>query len=91
VTQGAQQAIDLIGRVLIEPGSRVAVEEPGYPPARKLLRSLGARVYGVPVDAEGIDVSAIPRGVRLVYVTPSHQCRWPAGPRCSPGRTDIGR
>jgi GntR family transcriptional regulator/MocR family aminotransferase len=73
VTQGAQQAIDLIGRVLIEPGSRVAVEEPGYPPVRKLLRSLGARVHGVPVDAEGLDVSAIPRGVRLVYVTPSHQ------------------
>jgi GntR family transcriptional regulator/MocR family aminotransferase len=84
VTQGAQQAIDLIGRVLIEPGSRVAVEEPGYPPARKLLRSLGARVYGVPVDAEGIDVSAIPRGVRLVYVTPSHQ--FPLGPPMSLAR-----
>lgn len=73
VTQGAQQALDLIGRVLIEPGDHVAVEEPGYPPARLLFRSLGARVTGVPVDSEGLDVAAIPPAVRLVYVTPSHQ------------------
>ncbi|MEV0145211.1 MULTISPECIES: PLP-dependent aminotransferase family protein [unclassified Nonomuraea] len=73
ITSGAQQALDLVGRVLVEPGACVAVEEPGYPPARLLFRSLGARVVGVPVDGEGIDVSAIPGGVRLVYVTPSHQ------------------
>lgn len=73
VTQGAQQALDLIGRVLIEPGAQVAVEEPGYPPARLLFRSLGARIEPVPVDAEGIVVQAIPRGVSLVYTTPSHQ------------------
>jgi GntR family transcriptional regulator / MocR family aminotransferase len=73
ITQGAQQALDLVGRVLIEPGSCVAVEEPGYPPARQLFRSLGARVVGVPVDAEGLDVAAIPNAARLVYVTPSHQ------------------
>jgi GntR family transcriptional regulator / MocR family aminotransferase len=73
VTQGAQQAFDLIGRVLIEPGSCVAVEEPGYPPVRQLFQSLGARVIGVPVDDEGIDVAALPKSARLVYVTPSHQ------------------
>ncbi|MFF0310945.1 PLP-dependent aminotransferase family protein [Streptosporangium sp. NPDC004379] len=73
VTAGAQQALDLVGRVLIEPGDLVAVEEPGYPPARTLLRSLGARVTGVPVDAEGLVVSALPDAARLVYVTPSHQ------------------
>ncbi|MFI6534657.1 PLP-dependent aminotransferase family protein [Nonomuraea sp. NPDC050547] len=73
VTQGAQQALDLIGRVLIEPGACVAVEEPGYPPARRLFRSLGARVAGVPVDEEGLDVAALPKAARLVYVTPSHQ------------------
>ncbi|MEU6739895.1 PLP-dependent aminotransferase family protein [Streptosporangium sandarakinum] len=73
VTAGAQQALDLVGRVLIEPGDLVAVEEPGYPPARALLRSLGARVTGVPVDAEGLVVSALPDAARLVYVTPSHQ------------------
>jgi GntR family transcriptional regulator/MocR family aminotransferase len=72
-TQGAQQALDLIGRVLIGPGSVVAVEEPGYPPARRLFRSLGARVVGVQVDAEGLVVEALPASARLVYVTPSHQ------------------
>ncbi|MDA0634979.1 PLP-dependent aminotransferase family protein [Nonomuraea sp. MCN248] len=73
ITSGAQQALDLVGRVLIEPGACVAVEEPGYPPARELFRSLGARVIGVPVDGEGLDVTAIPDAARLVYVTPSHQ------------------
>jgi GntR family transcriptional regulator/MocR family aminotransferase len=73
ITQGAQQALDLIGRVLIEPGACVAVEEPGYPPARLLFQSLGARVVPVPVDAEGLDVSALPDDARIVYVTPSHQ------------------
>ncbi len=84
VTQGAQQALDLIARVLIEPGMRVAVEEPGYPPARHLFRTTGARVVGVPVDAEGLEVAAIPPGTRLVYVTPSHQ--FPLGTPMSLGR-----
>jgi GntR family transcriptional regulator/MocR family aminotransferase len=73
VTQGAQQAFDLIGRVLIGEGTCVAVEDPGYSRVRLLYRSLGARVVAVPVDDEGLIVEAIPQGVRLVYVTPSHQ------------------
>lgn len=87
ITQGAQQAFDLIGRVLIEPGVCVAVEEPGYPPARLLFQSLGARVVGVPVDAEGLDVSALPHDARLVYVTPSHQ--FPLGVAMSPARRNA--
>jgi GntR family transcriptional regulator / MocR family aminotransferase len=73
VTRGAQQALDLVGRVLLDPGDVVAVEEPGYPPARNLFRSLGARVVGVPVDGEGLVVDALPAAARLVYTTPSHQ------------------
>jgi GntR family transcriptional regulator/MocR family aminotransferase len=73
VTQGAQQALDLIGRVVLHQGETVAVEEPGYPPARMLFRTLGARVVSVPVDGEGLVVSAIPKTARLIYVTPSHQ------------------
>jgi GntR family transcriptional regulator/MocR family aminotransferase len=73
VTAGAQHAVDLIARVLVEPGSVVAVEEPGYPPVVELLRAHGAVVVGVPVDDEGIVVDAIPPSARLVYVTPSHQ------------------
>jgi GntR family transcriptional regulator/MocR family aminotransferase len=73
VTNGAQQALDLVARVLVEPGSTVAMEEPGYPPARLLLSAQGANVVGVPVDAEGMVVERIPEGTRLVYVTPAHQ------------------
>ncbi|MDR2984007.1 MAG: PLP-dependent aminotransferase family protein [Nocardiopsaceae bacterium] len=73
VTSGAQQAIDLVARVLAGPGDQVAVEDPGYEPARWLFQSLRLRIAGVPVDREGIVVEDIPAGVRLVYVTPSHQ------------------
>jgi GntR family transcriptional regulator/MocR family aminotransferase len=73
VTSGAQHAIDLVTRVLVEPGATVAVEEPGYPPISELLRVNGANVTGVPVDDQGIIVDAIPPSARLVYVTPSHQ------------------
>ena len=73
VTSGAGHAIDLVARVLLNPGAVVAVEEPGYPPVVELLRVQGLRVVGVPVDNEGIIVDAIPSQAGLVYVTPSHQ------------------
>ncbi|MEV4597185.1 PLP-dependent aminotransferase family protein [Amycolatopsis sp. NPDC049253] len=73
VTQGAQQALDLLCRVLLEPGDRVAMEQPGYRTARLLFRSHGAEIVGVPVDSEGLRVSEVPARTRLVYVTPSHQ------------------
>ena len=73
VTNGTQQAVDVVARVLLEPGDGVAVEDPGYGPPRRLFASLGANVAGVPVDAEGLMVDAIPRDTRLVYVSPSHQ------------------
>ncbi|RSM53709.1 GntR family transcriptional regulator [Actinoplanes sp. ATCC 53533] len=84
ITNGAQQALDIIGRVLVEPGDVVAVEEPGYPPARHLFRSQGATVVGVPVDAEGLVVDALPPAARIVYTTPSHQ--FPMGVPMSPAR-----
>jgi len=73
ITHGAQQALDFVGRLFIEPGTRVAVEEPGYPIPRLLFESLGARIATVRVDTEGMDVGALPDDTRLVYVTPSHQ------------------
>ena len=73
VTNGAQQALALLARVLVEPGSTAAVEEPGYPQARLVLGANGARVVGVPVDGEGLVVEAIPADARLIYTTPSHQ------------------
>ncbi|KVL94108.1 PLP-dependent aminotransferase family protein [Burkholderia stagnalis] len=73
VTQGAQQALDVLARVVVRPGDVVAVEDPGYPPARAAFASLGATVASVPVDAHGLIVDRLPDDARLVYVTPSHQ------------------
>jgi GntR family transcriptional regulator/MocR family aminotransferase len=84
MTEGAQGAIDLVTRVLVRPGDVVAVESPGYPPARDRLASAAARVVPVGVDGEGLFVGALPDDARLVYVTPSHQL--PTGVAMSPGR-----
>jgi GntR family transcriptional regulator/MocR family aminotransferase len=73
ITQGAQQAIDLIARVIVRPGDIVAVEDPGYPPARAAFAAAGAKIVGVRVDEQGLVVDDLPNKARLVYVTPSHQ------------------
>lgn len=85
VTGGAQQAFDLLARILVTPGHTViAVEDPGYPPLRAAFESMGAIVAPVPVDAEGLVVDEIPREARIVYVTPSHQ--FPSGMAMSHAR-----
>ncbi len=84
VTNGTQQAIDVVARVLLVPGDRVAVEDPGYVPPRLLFQSLGARVVGVPVDRQGLVVDQLPNTCRLVHVTPSHQ--YPLGMSMAPAR-----
>lgn len=73
VTAGAQQAFDLIARVLVPARSRVAFEAPGYPPAAQVFAAAGAAVSGVPVDRDGLDPARIPAGSLMAYVTPSHQ------------------
>ncbi|MEO8201654.1 MAG: PLP-dependent aminotransferase family protein, partial [Gemmatimonadota bacterium] len=88
ITNGSQQAIDIIGRILLNPGDCVAVEDPGYPPPRRLFTTIGARVAGVPVDEQGLVVEALPRRARLIYVTPSHQ--YPLGVSMSlPRRIEL--
>ncbi|MBT2372242.1 PLP-dependent aminotransferase family protein [Pseudomonas fluorescens] len=88
VTNGAQQALDLIARVVLEPGTIVAMEDPGYTPARLMFDAVGAKVVGVPVDEHGIQVDLIPDGTRLIYVTPSHQ--FPLGmPMSQPRREAL--
>lgn len=74
VTAGAQQAFDLLARVLA--GGRqalVAVEDPGYPPLRAAFEAAGARLCAIPVDAEGMVVARIPARARVICTTPSHQ------------------
>jgi GntR family transcriptional regulator/MocR family aminotransferase len=76
VVAGAQQGLDLIARLLLDPGDVVWMEEPGYPGARGALTAAGARIRPIPVDANGLNVDHGARraaGARLAYVTPSHQ------------------
>jgi len=73
VVNGSQQALDLIARVLVERGDRVAIEDPQYQGTREVLRAAGARLRPVPVDRDGLDPAKLPENAKLVFVTPSHQ------------------
>jgi len=79
VTQGTQQAIALIAQVLLNDGDAIALENPGYPSARKVFCSHGAMPIPIPVDEAGLNVSVLEQlsanrsAPKLVYVTPSHQ------------------
>jgi DNA-binding transcriptional MocR family regulator len=61
ITSGARQAIDLTVRTLIEPGDVAVVESPTFVGFLSSLRAAGARVIGVPVDENGLDVEALER------------------------------
>ncbi len=87
VTSGALQAVDLIARATLQPGDPVALEEPGYPSARRVLAARGARTIPIAVDEDGLLVEEIGTGTNaplLVYTTPSHQ--YPIGARLSIAR-----
>lgn len=76
IVNGAQQAFDLIGRVLLNPGDPVWFENPGAIGARNSLIACGARMVPVPVDREGLSVEAgmaMASDFRLAFVTPAHQ------------------
>ena len=74
ITSGIQESLDLATRILVNPGERVLIEDPGYGVAHAGFVAAGAEIVGVQVDREG----AVPdesqwRGARLLYVTPGHQ------------------
>lgn len=76
VTAGAQHAVDLAARLLLKPGDRVWLEDPGYPATWRALTAMGAEAVGVPVDRSGLRVAAgvaAAPDARAVFVTPSHQ------------------
>lgn len=76
ITQGAQHGLDLLARVLLDPGDQVWLEEPGYPGARMACVAAGANVVPVPVDDEGLRVEdGMGRGpnARVAIVTPARQ------------------
>jgi GntR family transcriptional regulator / MocR family aminotransferase len=89
LTNGTQQALDLILRVLIEPGDQIALEDPNYLSARKVFLSHNVNLLPIPVDASGLAIEQLinrstANPVRLLYVTPSHQ--FPTGATLSLSR-----
>ena len=87
VVNGSQQALEISARVLLNPGDRVWVENPSYRLARDVFTLNGCRMVPVPVDGEGLEVSAgikACRAARAVFVTPSHQ--FPLGVTMSASR-----
>ena len=75
VTGGAQQGLDLVARLLCDPGDKVWMEEPGYPGLRGALAAAGAEAVPVAMDGEGLSVVDGRRqapDARLAVVAPSH-------------------
>ena len=77
ITNGTQQALYLIMRLLIELGDAIALEDPGYLSARRIFLSQGAKLLPIRVDESGLVVKDLAKyaneSIKLVYVTPSHQ------------------
>ena len=87
IVAGSQQALEISARVLLDPGSSVWVEEPGYRLAQDAFALNGCHLAPVPVDGEGLDVAAGIRQcpeARAAFVTPSHQ--YPLGVTMSASR-----
>jgi len=74
IISGVQEALDLTARLLVNPGDRVCMEDPGYPGAAIAFQARGAKITGIRVDNEGMQIPhGRLRATRLVYVTPGHQ------------------
>ena len=83
VTTGSQQGIDLVGKVLLDPGDVVLVELPAYTGAISAFKNTGAILVGVKQDASGIDLEDLDRvvareraggrTVRCLYLVPNFQ------------------
>ena len=89
VTSGGQQAIDVAVRAIVEPGDVVVVESPTFVGTLAALRSTRARVIGVPVDDDGLDVGALEKvltrhEVKLCALQPA--CQNPTGADLAPAR-----
>jgi GntR family transcriptional regulator / MocR family aminotransferase len=75
IVSGAQQALDILARLILRSGDEVLVETPGYQDAYTLFKLHDARLTGIAVDHQGLPVADIPANCRprLIFVTPSHQ------------------
>jgi GntR family transcriptional regulator/MocR family aminotransferase len=87
ITSGSQQALEISARVILDSRNSVWIEEPCYRLAREVFALTGCHLVPVPVDQEGLDVTAgikRCRKARTVFVTPSHQ--FPLGVTMSASR-----
>jgi len=84
IVSGAQQALSLVARIVLDDGATAAIEDPHYQLALHCLRAHGASVVGVRTDGDGLIVDELPADARLVHVTPSHQ--FPSGAMMSLSR-----
>ena len=74
VTTGGQGALDLLARLLVDPGDTVLIEEPGYQGAQSVFAAAGAKLRPFPVSEAGWDLDAVAAArPRAIYVTPSSQ------------------
>ncbi len=76
VTTGSQQALDLIGKTLVDPGAKVIVEAPTFLATIQCFRLYGAQVIGAPIDAQGVQVDKLEQLIaehkpRFVYLIPT--------------------
>ncbi|HEV2510272.1 PLP-dependent aminotransferase family protein [Bosea sp. (in: a-proteobacteria)] len=80
ITSGTTQSLDLLMRVLLDPGDKLMVENPGRPKAALLARAQGIELVPVDVDAAGLDVELgtdLACDARAALVTASHH--YPTG------------
>jgi len=77
ITTGSQQALDLVGKVLINPGDKILTEEPTYLGAIQAFTMYGAEYVTVPIDADGMQTErleeALRSGPKFMYVLPNFQ------------------
>ena len=73
LTLGAQNALWLAAQVMLGPGRRAVMENPGYTGLQSILGQTRAEVLSVDVDEEGLPPDAVPATADMVFVTPSHQ------------------
>jgi GntR family transcriptional regulator / MocR family aminotransferase len=75
IVNGSQQALDLCARLLLDPGDKAVVENPGYRMAHHVFNAAGARLHGIAVDHQGLQTDQLRRvrNAAFAYVTPTHQ------------------
>lgn len=74
ITMGAQNALWITAQILLTKSRTAATEYPTYPGLREILTQSSCTTVTLPVDKDGLPPDTIPRGVDVVYTTPSHHC-----------------